>query len=165
MSERPILQIPENIEEYFSSDVKITIQNITGQEKALWGYMTVHHALEHLVMPLNFVLGIFPMQIFTPEEKLERNREFLFSNYGMMLNFKFPLLPKDSAPPLMTKTLDEAKSLLLGKIDDFLIKINNPEFTTAIHPIFGVLDKQGWLQFQYKHFMHHFSQFGIVSSS
>ena len=161
MTERPILDIPEDIEAYFREEVIATIYNISGTEEALWGYMTIHHALEHLVMPINFTLGILPMSIFTPADELERNRTFLFSEYGLMRNFKFPLLPTDAPPPLMTKSLEEAKSLLVGKIEDFLNKINEPHFSDAIHPIFGVLDKAGWLQFQYKHFAHHFSQFGL----
>ncbi len=163
MTERPLLHIPEDIEAYFRCEVKAIIENVKGDEKALWGYMTIHHALEHLVMPINFALGIFPMQVLTPADKLERNRDFLFSDYGLMRNFKFPLLPKDAPPPLMTGSLAEAKEMLNSKIDEFLAKINESDFTTAIHPIFGILDKEGWLQFQYKHFVHHLSQFGLVS--
>jgi oxepin-CoA hydrolase/3-oxo-5,6-dehydrosuberyl-CoA semialdehyde dehydrogenase len=37
---------------------------------------------------------------------------------------------------------------------------NNPDIKTA-HPTFGYLTKKEWDVFHQKHFIHHFSQFGL----
>ncbi|MBK8353022.1 MAG: DUF1569 domain-containing protein [Saprospirales bacterium] len=47
-------------------------------------------------------------------------------------------------------------------IQQFLKIINEPTFKTKLHPVFGEIDKQQWLTFQYKHFSHHFMQFGLL---
>ncbi|QQR97852.1 MAG: DUF1569 domain-containing protein [Sphingobacteriales bacterium] len=160
--DRPILNIPTDIEQYFATDVFDKIDAINGNEQANWGLMTSHHMLEHLALVLTFPLGRINLPLFTPEEKLEKNREFLHSNYGMMQGFKFPLLPKDKVPELSTKNIAEAKLLLKETIEAFLSKINEEDFDTALHPIFGQINKGEWLIFQYKHFAHHFSQFSIA---
>ncbi len=162
MQDRPVLNMDVNFEDFMRTKAPQVIQNIKGTEMPQWGMMTVHHMIEHLVFPLNFATGVIHSPIFTPEEKLPRNKEFLHSHYGLMQGFKMPLLPKDENPPLMTKSLDEAKTLLSGTIDKFLHSVDDPAFTTANHPIFGKLNRDEWLIFQYKHFMHHFMQFGLA---
>jgi oxepin-CoA hydrolase/3-oxo-5,6-dehydrosuberyl-CoA semialdehyde dehydrogenase len=160
--ERPILNINIDLEAYFKHDVLNIINHISGNEQANWGLMTPHHVLEHLALVLTFPLEKIKIQLITPEDKLEKNRQFLLSEYGMMQGFKFPLLPKDKAPELMTKNIEEAKIILKETIQAFLEKINDPNFKTALHPIFGQLNKNEWLIFQFKHFTHHFMQLGLV---
>lgn len=160
--DRPILNINIDFENYFKNDVPSIIDNISGNEQAKWGLMTVHHMLEHIALVLTFPLGRLNIPLFTPEDKLEKNKAFLMSAYGMMQGFKFPLLPTDKAPDLSTQNIEEAKQLVKETITAFLEKINEATFVTSQHPIFGQLNKQEWLLFQYKHFTHHFTQFGLI---
>lgn len=160
--ERPQLNFPDNLENYFTSDLLTTIDAVTGNEERKWGIMTVHHMLEHLAFVLTMPLGKLDIKLFTKEEDLPKYQAFLQSNFGLQQNFKFPLLPIDANPPLLTQTLQEAKAVLKDSITAFTNKINEPNFRTALHPFFGYLDKQNWLRFQYKHVMHHFMQFGIA---
>ncbi|MDB5228697.1 MAG: phenylacetic acid degradation bifunctional protein PaaZ [Bacteroidota bacterium] len=162
MQDRPILDMQLNLDDFFQTGVYEIMDQINGGEQPLWGMMTVHHMLEHLVLPLNFALGTFKVPVFMPEEKIPRQREFLFSVYGLPKNFKAPFLPADKNMPLMTKDLTEAKSLLKETIEKFLASINSPGFNTETHPVFGHLNRGEWLIFQYKHFSHHFMQFGLM---
>ena len=100
--------------------------------------------------------------LVTPVEKLPRQREFLMSEFGMPKNFKTPFLPVDKTVPLIKKELQDSKNLLKETIQQFLKIINEPTFKTKLHPVFGEIDKQQWLTFQYKHFSHHFMQFGLL---
>ncbi len=161
-SERPTINVSIDLEDFFKTKVPAIISHIKGDEPALWGIMTVHHMLEHLVLPLNFVNGTTPMTQLIPDEKLPRQLEFLASNLGLPKNFKPIFLPTDKNVPLVFDTLDKSKKYLLEKVEEFLSIIQSSNFTNAIHPFYGTLDKNGWLLFQYKHFAHHFMQFGLM---
>jgi oxepin-CoA hydrolase/3-oxo-5,6-dehydrosuberyl-CoA semialdehyde dehydrogenase len=162
MEDRPVLDMSIDFEDFMRTRARQIIRDIRGDEQPAWGMMSVHHMIEHLVFPLNFATGVIQAPVFTPEEKLPRNREFLHSAFGLMRHFKMPLLPKDENPPLMTTSLEDAKVLLFDTIDNFQTAVDDPAFTTANHPIFGKLTRPEWYIFQYKHFMHHFGQFGLV---
>jgi hypothetical protein len=164
-TDRPVVDLAVDREYFFRVTAPEIIDSITGGEQAQWGIMTAHHLLEHLVLPLQFVTGEFVPTLLIPEEKLERQRLFLFSEYGLPHNFKFPLLPADGLPELTTSSLADAKQRLKDHILRFLEIINSDNFSKMLHPIFGILDREGWLMFQYKHFCHHFTQFGLLSSN
>ncbi len=158
--DRPILDLTIDRMEFFKTTVPEIIHQIKGNELPEWGIMTPHHVIEHLVMPLNFVLKTLELPCYTPEEKIPKLLLFLRSEYGLARHVAFPLLPKDSLPPLVTKSLEEAKIFLLEKVESFVQLVSSDSFEITMHPIFGPLDKEDWLLFQYKHFMHHFMQFG-----
>ena len=162
MQDRAILDMHVNLEDFFSIRISQVIDTVKGDEVAQWGLMNVQQMLEHLLFPLNFAITVNPIILVTPEDKLERQREFLVSEFGMPKNFKTPFLPKDKTVPLIKQDLQESKQLLKETIVQFLNVINASDFTTKLHPVFGQLDKQGWLTFQYKHFSHHFMQFGLL---
>lgn len=162
MEDRAILDMHINLEDFFSIRISQVIDTVKGDEVAQWGLMNVQQMLEHLLFPLNFAITVNPIILVTPEDKLERQREFLVSEFGMPKNFKTPFLPKDKTVPLIKQDLQESKQLLKETIVQFLNVINATDFTTKLHPVFGQLDKQGWLTFQYKHFSHHFMQFGLL---
>src|SRR3954465_3549142 len=125
MQDRAVLDMETDRETFFRVTVINIIDRITGEEQPQWGMMTVQHMLEHLVLPLNFALGTFKVPVFMPEEKIPRQREFLFSVFGLPKNFKAPFLPSDKNMPLMTRNLDEAKSLLKETIEKFIASINS----------------------------------------
>lgn len=162
MQERTILDISIDFEHFFQVKIPAIITSIKGNEIAKWGLMNVHQMLEHLLFPLNFAIATTPIILITPEEKLPRQREFLMSVYGMPQNFKTPFLPADKTVPYIHENMEDAKTELKNTIQEFLKIINDKDFTTKLHPVFGQLDKHQWLLFQYKHFMHHFSQFGLI---
>ena len=162
LQDRVILDLTVDLEDFFQTKIPQIIDNVRGDEPANWGLMNVHQMLEHLLFPLNFAITEFPILMLTPEEKLPRQREFLISEYGMPKNFKTPFLPIDKTVPLIKQDLEDSKFLLKETIQQFLNVINASGFITKLHPVFGQLDKQQWLTFQYKHFSHHFMQFGLL---
>ncbi len=162
LQDRPILDMQIDFENYFQKTAPQIIQDIKGDEPAKWGIMTPHHMLEHLSIVLNFATGKLPMPLSIAEEKLPRMREFLYSEYGMPQNFKPPFLPADETLPLLYPELNGSKQHITNTIQEFLEVISAPGFTVSMHPFYGELNKKDWLVFQYKHFSHHFMQFGLV---
>jgi hypothetical protein len=162
MQERTVLDMTIDLEDFFAVKVNQIIDNVSGNEPAQWGMMNAHEMLEHLVFPLDFAISETPAVLLTPEDKLQRQRTFLHSEFGMPRDFKPPFLPSDKTVPLIHHDLNASKQLLKDRIEAFLQVINAHDFTDKMHPIFGRLTKHEWLLFQYKHFMHHFMQFGLV---
>ena len=162
LEDRTIIDMSIDLEVFFQITIPKIIDDIKGDEPAIWGLMNVHQMLEHLLFPLNFAITENPIILVTPVEKLPRQREFLMSEFGMPKNFKTPFLPVDKTVPLIKKELQDSKNLLKETIQQFLKIINEPTFKTKLHPVFGEIDKQQWLTFQYKHFSHHFMQFGLL---
>jgi len=86
MQDRAILDMHINLEDFFSTRIPQVIDTVNGDEVAQWGLMNVQQMLEHLLFPLNFAITVNPIILVTPEEKLERQREFLVSEFGMPKN-------------------------------------------------------------------------------
>lgn len=162
MLDRPTIDITIDKIKFFEETVPELINSLNGDETPLWGMMTAQHMVEHLDIVTSFCTGEVKMQLVTPEEKLPRQIEFLYSNYAMPQNFKAVFLPKDELISLKFKTLAEAKENLFNTLQKFLTYIQRPEFTTEVHPVFGALDTNGWLTFHLKHYHHHLKQFGLV---
>ncbi len=162
MKNRLVLDMNVSMEDFLSIRVPKIIENIKGNEQAKWGIMNVHEMVEHLIFPLNFVSMNPEMIIITPLDKIKTQQLFLKSEFGMPKNFKFSLLPEDRTLPILYPDLNVAKQKLNEAIDKFLNTINSPQFSKKTHPIFGKLNREEWLIFQYKHFIHHFEQFGMI---
>ena len=162
MQDRTIINMTIDLEDFFQLKVPAIINNIKGDEPAIWGIMTVHHMIEHLVLPLNFAIGTMPITLMISEEKIPKQLEYLFSTNGMPKNFKPAFLPTDKTIPLVHHSLEESKQYLINTVTIFLETIHKPDFTTKLNPFYGELNKNGWLTFQYKHFAHHFMQFGLM---
>src|SRR5665647_1064979 len=118
MQDRAILNMEIDLGDFFREKIPPIIDSIKGKEQPAWGMMTVHHMLEHLVLPLNFAIGTFKVPVFTPAEKLPRQREFLYSVFGLPKNFQAPFLPAGQNPPLMTADIEEAKVFLKQTIQN-----------------------------------------------
>lgn len=162
MEDRPLLDMSVDKYVFFTERVPEIIDRISGEEQAQWGLMKVQHMIEHLIFPLKFATGELKLPSVTAPEKIEKQKAFLMSPYGMPKNFKMPFLPADAPPPLMASSLEESKALLLNTLTTFIETIDAPDFTTVVHPVFGEIGREEWLTFQYKHFYHHFEQFGLL---
>lgn len=162
MADFPILDLSIDRNIFFRIEVPKIIENIRGNEIPLWGLMTVQHMIEHLIFPLKIAQKEIDFGIFTPNEKIEKQQAFLVSPLGLPKNFPFPGFAPGYLPPLFYNSLEESKSQLLSEINQFLIFLEDNSKERGNHPVFGKLNSDQWLVFQYKHFMHHFMQFGLV---
>ncbi len=92
-------------------------------------------------------------------EKVKKNA--LLSDRPMQREFKNVALPIDPIPHEYDD-LQAAKQGLIEAVQAFKKHFNTRKENTQLHNIFGALNYQEWLWFHYKHFIHHFSQFGII---
>lgn len=148
--------------EFPSKKIEELLQALRPETPALWGKMTAHHMVEHLILPLNICRGKLVVDVNTPPEKVDKTRDvLLLGNLPFRRNFISPLIG-EGLMELRYNNIDIAKFELLQEIKLVLDYWQNNPNAIHAHPVFGPLNKDQWLVFQGKHFTHHFTQFGLV---
>lgn len=138
------------------------LEKLTAETKPAWGKLTPQHMLEHLGNTLIIVKSKEELPIVTPEEQLPAYRAFLMSEKPFSQNIPNKFMG-EGLPALRFEDLETAKTKLLAAIQSFEnFFLENPN-ATPVHPFFGPLNHAEWLQFQRKHFTHHFTQFGLLN--
>lgn len=148
-------------EDFFKKDVAELIKNLKPDTKPKWGILTPQAMIEHIIGSWRISNGKARAKCVVPPEKLEKLRAFLFSDLPYEKNRKNPIMPVNSSPPHRKPDLESAKTQLVEDINDFFDYHQQHPDAEFIHPVFGKLDKKGWLIFQQKHIKHHFEQFGL----
>ncbi len=138
------------------------LEKLTEDTKPAWGKMTAQHVIEHLGNTLVIVSTKKEIPVVTPEENLAAYRQFLMSDKPFSRNIPNPFVG-ENPPALRFENLETAKNKLISALESFhnFFK-ENPE-ARPVHPFFGKLNYEEWLQFQRKHFQHHFEQFGLLA--
>ncbi len=148
------------------TDLKTFIQpviDLQDDARPKWGRMSARHMVEHLVLTVRLSNGKLEGRAAYEDKKLPVLKRFLESDNPMPRNFTNPLIGEE-LKLLMFGNLDEAKKKLVSEIDDFYRFFEeNPE-ATPVNPTFGPLTFKEWLQFHWKHFTHHFTQFGLIEA-
>jgi hypothetical protein len=131
--------------------------------KPLWGKMSARHMVEHLIFAVQMGNGKLFLECFNPPEKLPALKRFLMSERPLPKLFVNPVIGPDLIE-LKFSRLEEAKSNLKKEVDDYYAYFKkNPE-AKLVNVTFGELNFAEWEVFHKKHFTHHLSQFGLISS-
>ena len=128
-----------------------------------WGKMNAHQTVEHLAdfFKVSSAQYIFPL--VTPEEQLPAYKAFLLSDKMFRENTKAPVTVLGEEPlPVRTRSMEEAISNLDQSIQDFIEYFKADPSITTVHPVFGPLNFDEWVQLHYKHVHHHLRQFELV---
>lgn len=150
---------------FFENDMRRYMDALTEEHKAKFGLMGPQHMVEHLIWALQSANGTLDLPIATPEDRIPRFMAFLDTEYAIMPNFKNPLMEKETTEPLVHENLDQAKAVFWtewDKYQDFYSK--NPDTKTK-NPVYGWCGKEDWDKLHFKHFLHHFDQFGIANTA
>ncbi len=127
-----------------------------------WGKMSVQQMIEHYagdaVRNANGRLKIDT--ILTPQDNLERMREFMMSDKPFRENTKNPLMGEDPAP-LRYKTVQAAIGALQQELIYFFEAYEEQPALVIRNPFFGDLNFEQNVQLLYKHAIHHLRQFGV----
>ncbi len=142
--------------------IREALDKLTSETEAQWGMMTPQHMVEHLTMTLRNASGELPLEQATPDEKLPKLQQFLYSEDPMPKEQKVPFMPKEELPERREPDLETAKEKLLEAWEAFEEHFEKAPEKRTVHPVFGPLDREGWYQVHRKHFTHHFDQFGLL---
>jgi hypothetical protein len=149
---------------FIKNDLLNLLQQLKGDEKGKWGKMNAWQMVEHLSAFFKVSTGKIHFPLTTPAEHLPRYKEFLMSDKEFRENTKAPVLPEEPLP-LQYSTMDEALDHLGKSVDDFFYFFKDDPTKTTLHPAFGELNFDEWIQLHHKHVTHHLKQFGLINSA
>jgi hypothetical protein len=131
--------------------------------KGKWGKMNAQQMVEHLILIFQSSSGKITAKLTTPQEHLPKYKEFLWSNKEFRENTKAPagLVPEEPAP-LQHTSMQLALQELQDELDYFFNYFKTHLGVTTMHPAFGELNFEEWIQIHYKHVVHHLKQFGLL---
>ncbi len=141
-------------------DIVKLLNQLTPEQKPLWGKMTPQHMVEHLYKTVQASINEIELKIFSEERKIPILKKLFFGERALPKEFMNPAI----GPELMSLEFENL-SAAIKELENVHVRYekyfaDNPSAKTA-HPIFGYLTKEEWDKFHQKHFKHHLSQFGL----
>lgn len=136
------------------------LRNLKTEEKGKWGKMNSQQMVEHVCDFFKVSTEKKHFALATPVEHLPQYKAFLLSEKEFRENTRAPVLPDEPFAlrhPNMESALDELNAEITFFVEYFQAK---PDRTT-LHPAFGELNFEEWIQLHHKHVMHHSKQFGV----
>jgi oxepin-CoA hydrolase/3-oxo-5,6-dehydrosuberyl-CoA semialdehyde dehydrogenase len=144
-----------------ASQIQDSLKMLKEETKPLFGKMTAQHMVEHLIITMKLSIGKIKYPEFSPSERaLNAKQILLFSDLEMPMGMT---PPNDTGilNPLKYPNLEKSNEALINAWNEYLSYFENNKEEKHVHPRFGYLDYDEWNRFHFKHFMHHFKQFGI----
>ena len=128
-----------------------------------WGKMNGQQMVEHLSLIFSASSGKINVTLATPVEYLPKYKEFLWSDKEFKENTKAPsaLIPEEPQE-LKHATMSLALQELQDELDYFFNYYKTHPGATTMHPAFGELNFEEWIQIHHKHVVHHLKQFGLI---
>ncbi len=150
------------LEQFLFNDIDAILANLNANIKAHWGAMDAQQMIEHLKLSVVVSAGELEATLLTPVEKVEQVKTVVLrSGRPMQKGIKNPAIAADPTPHEYAN-LSVAVSELHQALQRFKQLFVQQPNAQIMHNIFGPLDYHHWLWFHYKHFTHHFTQFGLL---
>jgi len=124
-----------------------------------WGKMNAQQMVEHVSDFFRISSGRLIYPLVTPLEHLPKYRDFLLSEKDFRENTKAPVLP-DEPLALRHAAMNESIVELEEQVDNFFLYFSHHPGQKTLHPAFGELNFEEWVQLHHKHVKHHLKQFG-----
>jgi oxepin-CoA hydrolase/3-oxo-5,6-dehydrosuberyl-CoA semialdehyde dehydrogenase len=153
----------EEKKDFIKNEFISLIKKLKGDEKNNWGKMNAQQMIEHTSAFFKVSTGKIYFPLKTPPEHLFKYKEFLLSDKEFRENTKAPVLPEEPLP-LHYADMAHAVKDLEKSVNDFFEYFENDLAKTTLHPVFGELNFNEWVQLHHKHIMHHLKQFGLLKS-
>lgn len=137
------------------------LRNLNEDTTPLWGSMNAKRMVEHLADAVELATGkLGDFKLAIPEEKVEKAQGFLKSENPLPKNFQVEFAKPNT--PNRNDNLSDAIDELSLKWASFEEHFESKPELTTLHPSFGYLDYELWIQVHRKHFTHHLQQFGLI---
>lgn len=138
------------------------IEKLKEETTPAWGIMSPQHMVEHLIQAVQLSNGkLENNECMNSSEKLPILKRFLMSTRPLPKNFTNTVVGAE-LKILRNSNLKEAINKLESEVKDINNYFTENPDLKPINPTFGPLNKEEWIQFHKKHFIHHFTQFGLL---
>ena len=154
----------EEKKKFLAIDFIPLLKKLNGNETGKWGKMNAQQMTEHVSGFFKVSTQKIHFPLTTSLEHLTKYKEFLLSDKEFKENTKAPVLPEEPLP-LKFATLQQAIDDLQKSVSDFFKFFKDQPTKTTLHPAFGELNFNEWVQLHYKHVTHHLRQFGLMEKN
>ncbi len=154
---------PLEITDFLRREVPALLTGLAPAQVPAWGQLTPQHMLEHLTGAVRLSMGRYGLPAPPASPALDLMQARLQANAPFPPNIRNPMMAPTPGP-LRHSSLAVAATELLLTLDEFFDQYARQP-ATAVHPMFGSLDFAQWRVFHFKHFSHHFLQFGLLPAS
>ena len=146
---------------FFTKSIAL-LKPLNKDQEPQWGSMTPQHMVEHLVGSCRISNGRARVPQMLADGDVQTRREFIFSDKPYARNISNPTAKIQGNAPLRKESLSAAIDQLEDEMNAFFDFHDSNPNAVEMHPVFGLLDSNGWLIFQTKHMTHHLTQFGLL---
>ncbi len=150
-------------QDFIQQELMKRLKKLPSTAVGKWGKMNGQQMVEHLSLIFSASSDKIKATLATPEEYLPKYKEFLWSDKEFKENTKAPstLIP-DEPQAFKHATMPLALQELQDELDYFLKYFDEHPGIKTMHPAFGELNFEEWIQAHYKHVMHHLKQFELL---
>lgn len=152
------------ITDFLRHRVPVLLARLAPDQAPAWGLMTAQHMLEHLIGSLRLSVGRYDFAPPVPSPGLDQAWAWLASDRPLSREVRNHALPP-TPPPLRLPSLAAAAAELLLSLDEFFAHFAHHPTAAPVHMLLGSLTFEQWRLFHFKHFGHHFLQFGLLPRS
>lgn len=146
---------------FLKNDFIFLLKHLAPDARGSWGVMNGHQMVEHMVDVMRNASGKLKLPIINRGERLEKAREFLFSDKPFAQNIKNPYI-SETPPPPRKPTIQASIEKLQQELNYFFDVFEKDSGFTTQNAFFGELDFHGNVHLLYKHAFHHLRQFGLI---
>lgn len=143
------------------------LANLKPDTSPQWGVLSPQGMLEHLTLGIKIGNGSLAPRGAVPYDDYDEARKrqvaiFVASEAPFARNIMNPLM-QDKPFQTRKPDLETAKAWFMEELDLFFQYWKENPDATRLHPTLGPLQRDDWYRFEYRHIMHHFTQFGLLA--
>lgn len=147
---------------FLYEEFPVLLRGLKADTPALWGKMNAQQMIEHLYLVVSASNGRVTIDPQADEARLAyRKMRFFEKDTPMPRHFRVNFVPEEPNPVQFVHIEDAKMKLFeqLQRFDDYFME--HPGIT-SVHPVFGALNYEEWVQNHARHIRHHLMQFGLV---
>lgn len=147
-------------DKFLQNEVPLVLAQLKAETKPVWGTMNAEQMVAHLIAAISISMDDVPRKITTPDDKLPVYKKFLMSERSFAKDLPKPKEFDDY--PAKNSDINGKKAELQSRIEEMLQYFEKHPQHSSIHSSFGRLNVDEWKHLHWKHFSHHFHQFGLL---
>ncbi len=148
---------------FLYEEFPVLLRGLKADTPALWGKMTAQQMIEHLYLVVSASNGRITINPTVDEARLAyRKMRFFEKDFPMPRHFRVDFVPEEPNP-VQFPNIEDAKMQLFAQLQRFDDYFAEHPVITTLHPVFGHLDFEEWIENHARHFRHHLTQFGLIA--
>jgi Protein of unknown function (DUF1569) len=138
------------------------LKKVNSDMPALWGKMDAQQMVEHLAYVLSISNGRLQVDADAEPERLAyRKMRFFEKDVPFTRSIRVKFVPEEPDPYIYAD-IEQSKNFVLQQLERFYEYHQEHPDIQPVHPNFGPMNYEEWVQLQARHLRHHLTQFGVI---